>query len=85
MVSLEAKLGKLSNSGNTHSSAIVTLATESIEHHSTAMRLQRTLAQECQAIAQRQERLAAELAAAQRAILELRQAAAPIDEAGSQP
>lgn len=50
-----------------------------------AMRLQRTLAQECQAIAQRQERLAAELAAAQHAILDLRQAAAPTDEACSQP
>ena len=51
---------------------VIALAAETTEHHSTAMRLQHTLAQECQAMAQRQERLAAELAAVQRGMLALR-------------
>lgn len=69
--SLEARLGKVARSGGMHGDMIRVLAGESEERHAVAMRLQRTLAQECQGAAQRQERLAAELAAAQRSIAQL--------------
>ena len=72
LASLQAKLQELAKSGNAQGDMLIALAGESTEHHSTAMRLQRKLAQECQAMGQRQERLAAELAAAQRSVLELR-------------
>ena len=47
---------------------LAALAGESAEQHSAAMHLQRTLAQECQVIAQRQECATADLAAAQHSI-----------------
>ena len=73
-------LHDLVKSGKAQGELVIALAGETTEQHSTAMRLQHTLAQECQAMAQRQERLAAELAAAQCGMLELRSSmpAAPL-------
>ena len=62
--SVEAQLGRLARVSNMHGHMLAALAGESAEQHSAAMRLQRTLAQECQVIAQRQECAAADLAAA---------------------
>ena len=45
LAGLHAKMRKLTRSGNLQEDMIITLATETTEHHSTAMRLQRTLAQ----------------------------------------
>ena len=72
LAGLQAMLRDLARSGNAQGDMIIALAGETAEQHSTGMRLQHTLAQECQAMAQRQERLAAELTAAQRGMLELR-------------
>lgn len=72
LAGLQAVLRDLAKSGNAQGDMIIALAGETAEQHSTGMRLQHTLAQECQAMARRQERLAAELAAAQRSMLELR-------------
>ena len=65
LASVEAQLGRLARVSNMHGHMLAALAGESAEQHSAAMRLQRTLAQECQAIAQRQECATADLAAAQ--------------------
>ena len=45
LAGLHAKLRKLARSGNVQEDMIITLAADTTEHHSTAMRLQRTLAQ----------------------------------------
>ena len=73
-------LHDLAKSGKAQGDMVIALAGETTEQHSTAMRLQQTLAQECQTMSQRQERLVAELAAAQRSIVELRSSmpAAPL-------
>jgi len=44
LAGLHAKLRKLGRSGNMQEDMIIALATDTTEHHSTAMRLQRTLA-----------------------------------------